>query len=132
MASRVAELFASRLARRRGETSPDEADALADLDKYGESIGVMPGVPAQAPTDAPAMPGQPMVSTEESQPAGDALASMAPPGGPSEVATIGSRPSNGQATGSIPALDELAQRPMRRTRGLLHSRRMGRVMPTGG
>lgn len=134
--SRVTELFAARLARRRGETRPDEADALAELDSYGESLGVMPGVPANAPTNQPAMPGEPMTSAEESQPAGDALASMAPPGGAeTQVATLGNTgtaPASKPMGSGIPALDEMAQRPMRKTRGLLHSRRMGRVMPPGG
>lgn len=119
--SRVTELFARRLAQRRGETRPEEAGAMEDLDRFGEEIGV-PRMPS-APTGAQgkvAMPGRPAASPGGSMPAGDALAAMAPPGGgPS---------TDARPTSTIPALDEMAQRPMRKTRGLLHRRSMGRVM----
>ena len=101
MASRVSELFSMRLARRRGEVRPDESQAIADLDSYGESIGIMSAAPKMS---APPMPGRPVTDPKPAMPSGDALASMAPPGAGAQVATR----SN---TGGIPALDALSERP---------------------
>ena len=122
MASRVQQLFAARLARRRGETRPDESGALDELDAYGESIGI--GRPAGGQSPAPAMPGRPATNPKTATPAGDGLASMNPPSGGAASAT---RP-----TGGVPALDALAQTPVRKNRGLMHNRKLGRVLPGGG
>ena len=134
--TRVTELFAMRLARRRGETQPGEDTAIADLDRYGESMGLAPSaMPKGAQTPAPAMPGRPLATGSDTAPAGDALSSMAPPGGGpaapqtdtmrarAEPMAPGRMPSVG-----IPALDELADRPRPMNRGLMHNRKLGRVM----
>ena len=125
--SRATELFAMRLARRRGETRPDEDPAIADLDRFGESLGIMPGRRASgagAQPSEPAMPGRPVTSAGDAIPAGDGLASAYPPGGGQQVAT---RPS----TSGIPALDALSERPRRKNRGLMHDRKLGRVLTPG-
>ena len=125
-----------RLARRRGETQPGEDAAMADLDSYGESIGLASSaMPKGEQTPAPAMPGRPLTTGSGAAPAGDALSSMAPPGGgppasqpeamraQAEPMAPGRMPSVG-----IPALDELADRPRPMNRGLMHNRKLGRVM----
>ena len=127
--SRITELFAMRLARRRGETRPDEEATIAELDSYGENLGIarsagaaqaaapaMPGGQASEPA-MPAMPAQPAKAAEPATP-------MQPPGG-GDAASVPPR-------AGIPALDALSEMPKRRHRGIVHDRTLGRVLPASG
>ena len=137
--SRVVEFFAMRLARRRGETRPDEAAAMADLDAYGETLGLAPPAASgakQAP--APATPDRPLTAGSTAVPGGEAPPAMAPPGGgapmmqpPGGAAPMAPGGMKQQRPG-IPALDALSEMPRRKNRGILHNRKLGRVMGPGG
>ena len=99
---RVAALFAYRLARRRGEMQDDDPE----LSSYGQSLGVAGMAQPQAASPAPTAP--------------------------QEVATVGSAtPMQTQKDTGIPALDALSNMPRVRSRGLVHDRRLGRVVPKG-
>ena len=130
--SRITELFAMRLARRRGETRPDEEASIAELDSYGENLGIarsagaaqaaapaMPDAQPSAPAmpAMPAMPDQPATAAEPATP-------MQPPGG-GDAASVPPR-------AGIPALDALSEMPKRRHRGIVHDRTLGRVLPASG
>lgn len=113
--TRVADLFRKRNADRLGLVVSDADRARdAEIDAFGESIGIAPKAAAQP------MPGQPVTSAEPAVPAGDTLSAMAPAG-------TGAPPR----AGGIPALDALSEMPRRKTRGLLHSRQLGRVIKGG-
>ena len=128
--SRVVEFFAMRLARRRGETRPDEAAAMADLDAYGETLGLAPPAASgakQAP--APATPDRPLTAGSTAVPGGEAPPAMAPPGAAPMMQPPGGMK---QQRPGIPALDALSEMPRRKNRGILHNRKIGRVMGPGG
>ena len=131
--SRVTELFAMRLARRRGETRPDEEAAIADLDSFGEGLGI--GRPAAPPAQAkaPAMPGgQASAPAMPDQPAMPAPATAMPerPLTGLVAPTAGAAPT--PAPAGIPALDALTEKPNRRNRGIMHDRKTGRVTKPNG
>ena len=129
--SRVTELFAMRLARRRGETRPDEEATIAELDSFGESFGI--ARPAAPPGQAPAMPGgQASAPAMPDQPAMPAPATAMPerPLTGLVAPTAGAAPA--PAPAGIPALDALTEKPSRRNRGITHDRTLGRVLPDRG
>lgn len=116
MTDRVADLFRKRNAERLGLTVSDADRARdAEIDAFGESLGIAP-MAAKQP-----MPGEPQTSAEPAVPAGDTLSAMAPAGSAGTAAP----------RGGIPALDALSEMPRRKTRGLLHSRQLGRVIKGG-
>ena len=128
--SRVAELFAMRLARRRGEVRADEDAAIGDLDAYGETLGLAPPAASgakQAP--APATPDRPLTAGSTAVPGGEAPPAMAPPGAAPMMQPPGGMK---QQRPGIPALDALSEMPRRKNRGILHNRKIGRVMGPGG
>jgi len=133
--SRVADLFRMRMAQRTGELT----DADPELTSFGERLGVQP-----------AMPGRPVTEPAGAEvPAGDSLASMSPPGegsspvhqtqemtmradpqapgGDMEPATVSSE----RRKMGIPALDALSEMPRKKHRGLVHDRKLGRVLKMG-
>ena len=129
--SRVADLFRARMAQRAGEL----ADVDPELASFGESLGV-PSLPGGTGAVQPAMPGKPVTAPAGPEvPAGDSLASMSPPG----EGMTPSRPTQEEpAAGSpepqkmgIPALDALSEMPKKRHRGLVHDRKLGRVLKMG-
>ena len=131
--SRVTELFAMRLARRRGETRPDEEANISALDSFGESFGIPRPAAAKAPAQAPAMPGgQASAPAMPDQPAMPAPAPAMPerPLTGLVAPTAGAAPA--PAPAGIPALDALTEKPNRRNRGITHDRTLGRVLPDRG
>ena len=134
--SRVTSLFAMRLARRRGETRPDEEATIAELDSFGESFGIprpRGRAKAPAPAQAPAMPGgQASAPAMPDQPAMPAPAPVLPerPLTGLVAPTAGAAPA--PAPAGIPALDALTEQPTRRNRGITHDRTLGRVLPDRG
>lgn len=135
-ALRVADLFRMRNADRLGLDVGDADHARdADLSSFGESLGLgARGGPA------PAMPGKPVVSGPPDVPAGDALSSMAPPmagsqpTGQTEAMKMRANPvapGDGMQKSGIPALDALSEMPRKRNRGLVHNRKLGRVLRGG-
>ena len=138
--SRVTELFAMRLARRRGETRPDEEATIAELDSFGESLGIgRPKGSAKAPAQAkaPAMPGgQASAPAMPDQPAMPAPAPAMPErpltGLMAPTAGAALTPTPAPAPAGIPALDALTEKPNRRNRGITHDRTLGRVLPDRG
>lgn len=116
MSDAVADLFRKRNAQRLGLTVSDADRARdAEIDAFGERIGIAP-MAAQQP-----MPGQPATSAKPAVPAGDTLSAMAPPG------TSAAQPRAG-----IPALDALSRAHPPRDRGIRHTRGLGRVTKRGG
>lgn len=133
--SGVADLFRMRHAQRTGELT----DMDPELSSYGESLGIGPlGGESQ-----PAMPGKPVTGPAGPEvPAGDSMSAMAPPGGgaPTGETHAMTARSNPASPGGgvmprqkmgIPALDALSEMPKKRSRGLVHDRKLGRVLKVG-
>jgi len=140
-ALRVADLFRMRNADRLGLTISD-ADRTrdAELNTFGESLGIAPRGENSA---TPAMPGKPVTSGPD-VPSGDALGGMAPAGGgqptgQTDAMQARSSPATPSAAASgdgmkrsgIPALDALSEMPRKRSRGMYHNRKLGRVLGGG-
>ena len=109
--SRIDRLFMLR--NKMGMDQMDEADMpeYQSLMQYGEGLGVMP----------PRTPGMDTGATQQGQVSTMPDSSMQSDAAmPSESAPMRS---------GIPALDTLSEMPRRRSRGLIHNRKLGRVMP---
>jgi len=129
--TRVMRLFAMRRADRMGQLGEGDMEEYEEMARFGEGLGVA----------RVAMPGRPQ-TTGDAVPAGDSLSSLAPPPGSrktgqTDLMASRSAPTapamrrNGLMPSGIPALDELAEAPQRRTRGLVHDRKLGRVRQGG-